>query len=35
MFLKTFINMMDRMSNELLEAKMLYANIDQEIDAEK
>lgn len=29
MFLKTFVNIMDRMSNELLEQQQLYDNIDQ------
>ena len=32
MFLKTFVNIMDRMSNELLEQKRLYNNIDEEIN---
>ena len=29
MFLKTFVNIMDRMSNELLEQKRLYNHIDE------
>lgn len=32
LFLKTFINIMDRMSNELQIYKEKYDNIDQEID---